>query len=188
MLIRRVQYFVSRLREIYRDYFTGRRDFDPAFFLADWENKFGDVHDPLPSEVFERIKTLMPPSVEKQKQRSICEIGAGYGRIAEYLQHSWKLILVEPDDNLHRVLSRRFPNAKIIHGNCVNVSEIDSTLFYTVRALEYSSLIELIRMFLILKKTNNILICWERRYTNRKIGIAAFLARYKRFYPQSLVN
>lgn len=182
MFIRRIKFIIFRVREIIRDYFTGRKDFDSSFFLLNWESKFGKIHDPLPAEVKARISTLVPVG------GGICELGAGYGRIAEQLQDSWNLILIEPEAKLYEILLNRFPHSRVIHGGCLSVEEIDATLFFSVRALEYSSLIEQIKMFMILKKSKNFMIVWERRYTVRKIEIAAFLAGYKNLYPQSIVN
>ena len=146
-----VKYLSLRLREFFRDYFTGRNDFDSTYFLEDWESKYGKLHDPSPEEIFHRISFLVPTG------ETICELGAGYGRVAQHFTNSHKLILVEPDKKLCQILTEKIPNSEIINATCLSVAEIDSDFFFSVRALEYASILELFRMFKLLKKNATVL-------------------------------
>ena len=155
-------------------------------FLASWENKYGEIHDPLPGEVKLRIEMLLASIVKP----TVCEIGAGYGRIIRLLDKEYKLIAVEPDDLLYQELLQ-INNLICIKTDVSHFNELEAVdLFYTVRVLEYVPLFQLVKFFSFVKKFQEpaLLLVYERKSVCKRVRLAQKLTKLKNVYISELVG
>jgi len=175
----------KKLGEVKRFFFALPK-MNSEIFLASWDEKYGDIHDPLPEEVKLRIEMLMRSFVKP----TVCEIGAGYGRIIRLLNKEYKLIAVEPDDLLFKELLQ-INNLICIKNDISNFKEVEAVdLFFTVRVLEYVSLSQLVSFFRFVKKFQEpaLILVYERKSVCKRVRLAQKLTNLKNVYISELIG
>ena len=161
----------------------GSGGFDSGHFMFEWENDYGNTHDPYPSEVISRILMLSNNAV-------ICEIGAGYGRVLSGFPDNFKLIGLEPNQMLYNAMKK----VQRIHSLNLKARELPDDLnvnvFFSIRALHYIGVIELGILLLRIKRSypESTLIIWERKDTCRRVRLVNSFIRFSRCFYQELIN
>ena len=177
--------FLRTLRNVKNTWFA-TSPMDTDVFLDSWESKYGNWHDPIPLEVINRLVCL----ADKDQNSIVCEIGAGYGRILSKLGSNFVKIGIEPDPILYKKLKESDCDLPI---NC-KAHEIPPVLgvqfFYSVRALEYVTLPQVLKMMRVIKihYPNAILLTWERKRTSTRLRIARRILGWKNCFVNEIVN
>jgi SAM-dependent methyltransferase len=89
--------------------------------------KFGTV-----AEKYDRFRPDPPPEastlVGNLEGLNVLEVGAGTGKLTRFLlAHGANVSVIEPDDDMRRILVRRSPEAKVLDGHAESVPVGDAT-------------------------------------------------------------
>jgi len=172
------------LRRLIMGIFIKKKEINATNFLLNWENE-NIKTDPSLKEIAERLKTL---GVSR-----VLEIGAGYGRVANYLEVEGMTVLqLEPNEKLHQIASCK-SNRTVLGGvedikNHLNaIQEFRPDIVLTVRIFDYISLWEAIK-FLNIIGSNFPIISFESHWGSSRLFIARLFSFAKVSIIESLTD
>jgi phosphatidylethanolamine/phosphatidyl-N-methylethanolamine N-methyltransferase len=101
-------------------------DPEVAVFLGRWLKAPHRIGALAPSSRY--LGRAMARQIDIRHSRLVIELGGGTGSITRALLAAGlapeKLIVVESDDKLHRLLSERFPQLRVVHGDAAHLVQL----------------------------------------------------------------
>ena len=144
MMKKEISHDFNRLERRNRPRRRSRPVADPevALFLGRWLKAPHRIGALAPSSRF--LARAMARQIDPRQARPVIELGGGTGSITRALLSAGlppeKLIVVESDERLHRLLAERFPQVRVLHGDAAQLVQLLRPLGITKASAIVSSL------------------------------------------------